>query len=100
MRREPRSGFSDLGVVAMRRHLLGLGVVLKRGYAPGSPYISVRGSRNCFAFILPAGGQFGERNEGAGVRAGGRGRKTGRGPWGRGKWRKLGRPGKVAKEVR
>jgi hypothetical protein len=26
MRSEPRSGFSDLGVVAMRRHLLGMGV--------------------------------------------------------------------------
>src|SRR6266481_2786508 len=81
MRREPRSGFSDLGVVAMRRHLLGMGVALNSEYAPGNPYISARGSRNCFASILPAGGQFWERNEEARVRAGRRDRKTGQDRW-------------------
>jgi hypothetical protein len=42
MRREPKSGFSDFGVVAMRRNLLGLGVALKTRYAPDSPDISAR----------------------------------------------------------
>ena len=79
MRREPRSGFSDFGVVAMRRHLLKLDAALKSKYAPGSPFISARESGNWFAYILPGEGRFGEGNECPAVRSGCRDKRTRRG---------------------